>query len=134
MQIITLAGITFPIIIILDYIWIQIIAKSFYATQLAAFMGPKPFIPAAIVFYLIYSVAIAYFIVTPALGSNSIMYAIAIGAFFGFVAYSTWDLTNMTIMANWPLVLTIVDIAWGAFVTATSASLTYLIATRFLGM
>lgn len=134
MQIITLAGITFPIIIIMDYIWIQIIAKSFYTTQLAAFMGPKPFIPAAIVFYLIYSVAIAYFIVTPALGSNSIMYAIAIGAFFGFVAYATWDLTNMTIMANWPLVLTIVDIAWGAFVTATSASLTYLIATRFLGM
>ena len=134
MQIITLAGITFPIIIILDYIWIQIIAKSFYMTQLADFMAPKPYIPAAVVFYIIYSVAIAYFVVSPALGTNSIMYALAVGAFFGLVAYATWDLTNMTIMANWPFALTIVDIAWGAFVTAASGALTYLIATRFLGM
>ena len=36
------------------------------------------------------------------------------GAFFGLVAYATYDLTNLATVDRWPIVVTAVDMAWGA--------------------
>ncbi len=35
------------------------------------------------------------------------------GALFGFVAYATYDLTNLSTLANWPVNITIIDMIWG---------------------
>ena len=38
-----------------------------------------------------------------------------LGAFTGFVLYCTYDLTNLSFVKDWPLKVTIIDIAWGTF-------------------
>jgi uncharacterized membrane protein len=37
---------------------------------------------------------------------------------FGFFTYSTYDLTNLATLKDWPLSITIVDIAWGVVLTS----------------
>jgi uncharacterized membrane protein len=38
------------------------------------------------------------------------------------IAYSTYDLTNYAILKAWPLGLSVVDVAWGTFMTALAAT------------
>jgi uncharacterized membrane protein len=58
--------------------------------------------------------------------------ALGYGAFFGFVTYATYDLTNLATLKDWPLTMTIVDLAWGAVLAASVASITYWIGTEFV--
>ena len=39
------------------------------------------------------------------------------GAFFGLVAYATYDLTNQAVIRDWPVVVTVIDLGWGALLT-----------------
>mgnify|MGYP001223041385 CR=1 FL=1 len=41
-------------------------------------------------------------------------------AFFGLVAYATYDLTNQATMRDWPWHITAIDLVWGAVLTAAS--------------
>ena len=40
---------------------------------------------------------------------------------FGFFAYATYDLTNLATLMNWPVGLSILDMAWGSLVSGASA-------------
>ena len=44
------------------------------------------------------------------------------GAVLGLVAYGTYDLTNMATLKQWSVKITLIDMAWGSFVTAVTAS------------
>jgi uncharacterized membrane protein len=48
-------------------------------------------------------------------------------AIFGFVTYATYDLTNMATLKDWPLLVTVVDLAWGTFISLAVSVITYLI-------
>ena len=50
------------------------------------------------------------------------MRALGVGAFFGLVAYGTYDLTNLATLRNWPLPMVIVDLVWGAVLSGVSAA------------
>ena len=41
---------------------------------------------------------------------------------FGFFAYATYDLTNLATLKQWPIGLSLVDIAWGTCVSAAAAA------------
>lgn len=41
------------------------------------------------------------------------------GCLFGFFAYASYDLTNLVTLKGLPLPIVFIDIAWGAFLTAT---------------
>jgi uncharacterized membrane protein len=43
-------------------------------------------------------------------------------ALFGFFAYATYDLTNLATLKQWPIGLSLLDIAWGACVSAAAAA------------
>ena len=58
------------------------------------------------------------------------MHALVFGAFFGFVAYGTYDLTNLAVLKDWPILVTVVDLAWSAVLSATVSTATYLIARK----
>jgi hypothetical protein len=47
---------------------------------------------------------------------------ILLGALFGLVAYATYDLTNLATLQRWPIGVTLIDLAWGAFLTAATAA------------
>lgn len=133
MQTLILAAVAFPIMFVLDLLWIGLIGNGFYRSQLGALMRPDIVWPAALAFYVIYAVAVAFFVISPSLIENSLIRAILAGAFFGLAAYAAYDLTNLATIKDWPPLVSFVDLAWGAFVTAATAGATYLIATRFLG-
>lgn len=130
-QYIYLYLLTVPIFFAIDMLWLGVVARGFYQSQLAAFLGPVNW-PAAVIFYLIYIVGILIFAVVPALESGSLMRALIFGALFGFFAYATYDMTNLATLKDWPLTVVIVDIFWGTVLTGAVAAGSFLAARALL--
>ena len=111
-----------------DYIWLSR-AMGFYRNSLGDLLAEKPNLLAAAAFYLIYFVGIVVFAVMPAAKTGGWASAILLGGLLGLVAYATYDLTNLATFSRWPLVVTVVDMVWGTFITAV-ASLAGFVAIR----
>jgi uncharacterized membrane protein len=122
--------IALPVFFAIDMVWLVVVANKFYGKELAHLMSPNVTWWAAIVFYLIFIIALLVFVVVPAREAKSISKAIIYGAFFGLASYATYDLTNLATLKDWPLIVTVVDLIWGSFVSAAVAGLTYLIAEK----
>jgi uncharacterized membrane protein len=105
----------------LDLIWLRLSASALYHRQLHSLLADKTNNVAALAFYLVYVAGIVGFGVVPALRSGSPASALLGGAFLGFFAYATYDLTNLATLRSWPLVLSLIDMAWGTLLTAVSA-------------
>lgn len=112
----------------IDMIWLGLVAKNVYSQQIGHLMATKVQWPAAIIFYLLYIVGILYFAVLPGLEKGSLARAVINGAAFGFLAYATYDLTNLATLKGWPLKLTLIDLAWGTVITAVVAAAGWQIA------
>ena len=115
---------------VLDWIWLGTVAKTFYRSQIGKLLLEKPNMTAAVLFYLIYVVGVVTFVISPALEKGSLGYALTRGALFGFVAYATYDLTNLATMKGFTTKVVVVDLAWGALLTATVAGVTFAILHR----
>ena len=74
-----------------------------------------------------------WLVVLPALAAGDLRQALICGALLGFAAYGTYDLTNWSIMKDWPWFLSVSDWAWGTFLTTVTATAGYYIGT-WLGM
>lgn len=114
----------------MDFVWLTIIALPLYEAELGDLMAESPNMVAAIAFYAIYIGGITYFATTPAIMAGSARRALIPGAVLGFVAYATWDLTNLAVIEGFPASIVAADLAWGAFVTASTAGLTYAVSRR----
>lgn len=133
MQTLILAAVAFPIMFILDLLWIGVVGAGFYKSQLGSMLRPDVIWPAALAFYVIYALAVAFFVILPGVEAGSVLRVALTAAFFGLAAYAAYDLTNLATVTGWPLPLTFVDLLWGIVVTAVTSVSTYLIATKFLG-
>lgn len=127
---IKLYAIALPILFAIDMVWLVVVAKNFYQSQIGFLMRGDINWVAAILFYLLFIAGLVVFVVMPAMQAGSLTHAVLFGAFFGLIAYATYDLTNLSTLKDWPLMLTIVDLAWGTFLSAGVSSVTYVIATR----
>lgn len=125
-----LYAIALPVFFAIDMLWLGIIAKDFYRAQIGSLLKSDVNWTAAIIFYLIFIAGLVVFVITPAMEKGSWTYAILLGALFGFVCYATYDLTNLAVAKDWPLFVTIVDLAWGAVLAASVSTITYLIANK----
>ena len=108
-----LYALTVPVFLVIDILWLGVVAKGFYRKKLSFILSPDVNWFAAIVFYLIYIAGIIFFAVRPAIIATSWIQAAVLGALFGFFTYATYDLTNMATIKNWPLTIVVVDILWG---------------------
>ena len=122
---------TVPIFFLIDMVWLGLVASKFYQTHLGFLLGPVNW-TAAIIFYLIYIVGIVVFAIVPGIQAESVLKALVLGALFGFIAYATYDLTNLATIKDWPLIVTIVDLAWGAVLTGAVAAGGYYAAKMFV--
>ena len=86
--------IAFVFFIAIDALWLGLVAPKFYKAQIGHLMAEKPNLIAALVFYLIFVVGIVYFVVNPAIESQSMTKLLVSGILFGFITYATYDLTN----------------------------------------
>lgn len=121
---------TLAIFLVIDLVWLGVVAKDYYRSSIGHLMGDGFNIPAAVAFYLIYIMGVMMFAVLPAAQSGEWTRAVVLGAAFGFFAYATYDLTNMATLKNWPLGLALADMAWGSFVTAVAAATGYVVYVR----
>lgn len=124
--------VAFTTFLVIDGLWLTLIAKNFYAKHLGFLMSKTPNLTAAGIFYVIYVFTMVVLIITPALQKGSLTTAILTGALFGLCAYATYDLTNLATIKDWPLLVTIVDIIWGTVLSAAVAGISYLILTKLL--
>jgi uncharacterized membrane protein len=107
-------GVTLSIFLVLDGIWLGLVAQPFYQAQIGFLLAPRTNWAGAAAFYLLYVAGLVYFAVAPALRAGQTPgRAARRGAFFGLVTYATYDLTNLATVAGWPVGLTLVDLAWG---------------------
>src|SRR4030042_4394531 len=114
----------------IDMVWLVLIAKNFYREQIGFLMKPDINWVAAIVFYLLFIAGLVVFVISPAVQKHSWTHAILFGALFGLISYATYDLTNLATIKGWPVLVTLVDLAWGMVLSASVSLLTYLIFTR----
>ena len=121
------------IFLIVDALWLGLIAKGMYESQIGSIMTDNPNLIAAAIFYLIFIFGLLMFVIKPALAAQSLKYAALYGALFGFIAYATFDLTNLALIKGWTVPVTLADLAWGAFIGSFVCSSTYLIVVKYLG-
>ena len=127
---IKLFAIALPVFFAIDMVWLGLVAKGFYRAQIGGLMKPDINWIAAIVFYLIFIAGLVVFVISPAVEKGSWTHALLFGALFGLVCYATYDLTNLALAKDWPLLVTIVDLAWGAVLAASVSTVTYFIASK----
>lgn len=109
------------VFLLIDFIWLGKVATGFYKSQMGDLMADPVKLHIAAIFYCVYAAGIVYFAVKPALDEDKLILAAINGAIFGFLAYATYDMTNMATIRDWPIKMSIVDMAWGTVLTATSA-------------
>ncbi|QLF68973.1 DUF2177 family protein [Peteryoungia desertarenae] len=115
----------------IDYVWLTRIAIGFYRRHIGDLLLATPNFAAAGAFYLFYVAGIVYFAVMPAVNAGTIVTALVNGALLGLLAYGTYDMTNLATLKGWSLTVSIVDMAWGAVLTATAAAAGYYVVSRF---
>jgi len=122
---------TLVVMLLVDLPWITVIAKSMYREGIGHLMAENANLPAAVAFYLIYVFGLIWFGLAPHAMDPGVWRVAGSAALFGFVAYATYDLTNLATLRDWPLGLTLADLAWGPFVSAVSTAAGKFVFDRF---
>jgi uncharacterized membrane protein len=105
--------------VVIDLLWVGVIGNAFYARHLGYLLGEVRWVP-VILFYLLFVLGFTYFVTYP-LVAAPLYKAVLTGAFFGLVAYATYDLTSNALIRDWPVIVTVVDMLWGAVLGACVA-------------
>jgi uncharacterized membrane protein len=110
----------------IDMLWLGLVARSFYQQQLGFIMAPSVNWFAVVIFYLLFLVGILFFVLVPGLESGSLKTTLLRAAMFGLITYATYDLTNLATLKDWPVLLTVVDMMWGTFLSVSVSAIGYL--------
>ncbi len=114
----------------IDMLWLGLVARSFYQQYLGFLMAPSPNWFVAILFYLLFIVGILFFVVVPGLESGSLKATLLRAALFGLITYATYDLTNLATLKDWPVLISIVDMIWGIFLSVSVSAIGFIAGKR----
>jgi uncharacterized membrane protein len=115
-----------------DFVWLSTAVPRLYQPALGPLLRPKPDVAVATAFYLLYVVGLVALAVVPGIKEGAFVGALWRGALFGLIAYATYDLTNLSTLANWPVNITIIDMVWGLVLNSIVASVGFFAGTRLL--
>jgi len=108
---------------VLDGLWLGVIAREFYRSQMVAVAAENfNMVPAAL-FYFLYPLGVLFVALTPP--AQGWAEALGRSALLGLVVYGVYDLTNMATLKAWPAKLALVDASWGTFITAMAGLAAY---------
>ena len=110
---------TLVVLMVLDYLFLGVVAKGFMFSEVGDMLGEIKPVP-AVLFYLLYVVGVLIFISgsTTANWQTTLLY----GALFGVFCYATFDLTCLALLKHWSWSVAVLDVSWGAVVTAVSST------------
>lgn len=116
---------TLIVLIPVDFLFLGVVAKGFFTSEVGDMLGEIRPVP-AILFYLLYVAGIMIFVSgsVAATWPSTLRY----GALFGLFCYATFDLTSLSLLKHWTWPVALVDVSWGSFVTAVSSTAGLLIA------
>ncbi len=110
----------------IDSIWITQVASPWMKKVVPHLMSSTPNLLAAGLFYVIYLSTLLYLLVIPALTSKLPLNSLLTQSFlFGFVAYATYDLTNLAVMRGYTWGLALADMFWGGILTMVTVLIVY---------
>ena len=132
MKYVWLYMLSFIVFMAIDMVWLGTMTSRFYRPNLEHLMRPSPNWAVAVGFYLAYVVGVLVLAVLPAHEAGEVWKAAVYGAILGFVAYGTYDLTNLSTVKDFPAVVAVVDLVWGTVLTAATATVGYFLADWLL--
>jgi uncharacterized membrane protein len=128
-----LYGICVVVFFALDFVWLSTATSRIYRPLLGDLLSEQPRLGVAAVFYLLYVVGIIALAVIPGLREGDVVGALWRGAMFGFLAYATYDLTNLSTIRDWPWQVSAADMVWGTTLNSLVAVAGFY-AGRWLGL
>jgi uncharacterized membrane protein len=116
---------------IIDLIWLSQLAKPLYQAGIGHLMAAEPKLGFAALFYLVFVFGLIWFAVRPNIATKGLKSCFIAGAMFGFFIYASYDLTNLALLKDWPLGLSLIDMTWGTSLSGACAAFAKLVFDRF---
>jgi uncharacterized membrane protein len=110
-----------------DVVWIKMVMRPVFDRNVGALLLETPRLGAAAGFYALYVAGILYFAIAPAMSAESWRVAALNGAIIGFLAYGTYETTNLATLKGWSYEMLAIDIAWGTALTALTGVVGFLV-------
>jgi len=120
-RLLALYGICTAVFFALDLVWLSVATSRIYRPRLGSLLADKPKMGVAAAFYLAYVVGIVALAVVPGLREGVVVGSLWRGALFGFLAYATYDLTNLSTIRDWPWQVSVIDMVWGTALNSAVA-------------
>jgi len=120
------------VFLFIDVIWLSQSFSYFYQPNIGDLLREDVILFPAALFYLIYPLGITILVVLPLLQKGLFKTIFLKGFVLGFVAYGTYNLTNMATLQGWSASVVVVDMIWGGVLTGVSSLLGTYIVRRFL--
>jgi uncharacterized membrane protein len=124
-QMFLLYFVTLAVFASVDLLWIWAISRRMYRRNLEGLLRAKFNVVSAVVFYLLYIVGLMIFIIVPAFNNTSLGQAMGMGILFGMFTFGTYTLVNLTIIRDWSLLIVLVDLIEGMFVTSVACTVAF---------
>ena len=116
---------------VIDLVWLSVVAKSIYQQGIGHLMAAEPNLIYAGLFYLVYVLGLLWFAIKPNYSLPGTKRAFVAGATVGLLVYASYDLTNLSLLKDWPLGLSLMDISWGTLLSGITASVGKIVFDRF---
>ena len=115
-----------PLLFALDYVWLGVFASKLYKRELGPLLRMsgnemQPIVWAAVAVYLAIPLGILLFVLPRVNADNLIGSALFWGALYGIVVYTVYDMTNYSLVRDWPLRVSLIDICWGGLLNSIGA-------------
>ena len=121
---------TLIVFVAIDMVWLMWLARPTYVAEMGDLIRKQPDLGAALAFYVMYAAGLLFFAVMPGLKSGSLMQGLALGAAMGFVAYGTYDLTNLSVVNGFGFKIAMIDLAWGTCLSAVTSAIACALVAR----
>jgi len=121
------------VFLLVDAIWLTLVMRPLFERHVGDMLRDSILLAPAAGFYLLYVVGVIYFCVEPGLRAGSVWLTLGHGLLLGFLAYGTYEFTNMSTLKGWAWPMLITDTAWGMALTGGTA-VVGLLAARALGL
>ena len=130
-SIITYLSVT-TIFLFIDIIWLSQSFSYIYQPNIGELLRENIIIFPAILFYIIYPLGATILVALPSLEKVLLKTIFINGFVLGFIAYGTYNLTNMATLEGWSAKVVIIDMIWGGFLTGVSVLLGTVISKKVL--
>jgi uncharacterized membrane protein len=124
-QMFLLYFVTLAVFAAVDLLWVWGISRRLYRTNLEGLLRAKFNVISAVVFYLLYIIGLMVFVIVPAFNNTSLGQAMGMGVLFGMFTFGTYALVNLAVIRDWSLLIVLIDLIEGMFVTGVACTVAF---------